>query len=190
MARDDEDTPWVRQLLVTLGALLAVAVVIGAVVGVVAVGAAKVAGLDDPTSSATAEPSLYIPSGKPTTKLDTYPDPSTGTSSAAPSAGASSSPTKKPTKKSKPKGISLQALPKTVSANQRITLTGVFKGHEGVRLQVQRFEGGAWTDFPVQVTVTGGVFHTYITTGRSGVNRLRMAAPGGATSNPVRVTVR
>ena len=39
---------------------------------------------------------------------------------------------------------------------------------------------------------TGGVFDTYITTGRTGVNRLRVAEQGrgGAVSNAVRVTVR
>ncbi len=42
----------------------------------------------------------------------------------------------------------------------------------------------------MQATVTAGAFSTYITTSRTGVNRLRMADPaGGQASAAVRVTV-
>ena len=55
MARDDdEDAPWTRQLLVALGVLVAVALVIGGVVSVVALGAANVSGIDNARPSATA----------------------------------------------------------------------------------------------------------------------------------------
>ena len=47
MARqNDDETPWPRQLLVVLVALVAVALVIGGVMSVLALGAAKVTGID------------------------------------------------------------------------------------------------------------------------------------------------
>jgi hypothetical protein len=185
MARTDDDAPWTRQLLVGVGALVIVALLIGGIVSVVALGAAKVTGIGTERPTATARPSLYIPSGKPTTKVDPYPEPTGGTSR---STGPTSSPSAPASKK--PRAIELQASPLQVAPNERITLTGSYRGHDGARLTVQRFDAGAWGDFPVQATVTAGVFSTYITTSRTGVNRLRMADPaGGEASAAVRVTV-
>ena len=76
MARDDdEDAPWTRQLLVGAGALVAVALVIGAVVSAVALGAARVSGINDARPTASAAPTLYMPSDEPTTKPEPFPDP-------------------------------------------------------------------------------------------------------------------
>jgi hypothetical protein len=87
------------------------------------------------------------------------------------------------------RAISLQAFPHQVSANQRINLTGVYTGGEGARLQVQRFEHG-WADFPVSTSVSGGLFSTYIFSGRVGPNRFRVVDPaGGRASNAVRVRI-
>jgi hypothetical protein len=187
MARtDEEDAPWTRQLLVGVGALVVVALLIGGIVSVFALGAAKVTGVGGSAPAATAKPSLYIPSEKPTTKVDTYPAPSGGPGSGRPTATPSSP---RPTKK-KPPAIELKASPPAPAAGERITLTGTYRGHDGARLQVQRFDGGAWVDFPVQATVTGGVFSTYIVTTRTGVNRLRVTDPAdGRRSAAVRVTV-
>ena len=187
MARDDdEDAPWTRQLLVAVGVLVAVAVVIGGVVSVVALGAANVSGLDNTHPSATARPSLYFPSGDPTTRPEQYPDPG-GSSSSGTASPTPESPSASPTKKVR--AISLQAFPHQVSANQRINLTGVYQGAEGASLQVQRFEG-RWVDFPVNASVSGGAFTTYIYTGRSGLNRFRVIdKASGQKSNPVRVTI-
>lgn len=186
MASDDPDeTPWTRQLLVGAGVLVVVALLIGGVVSVVALGAVKVTGIDDSRPTATAKPSLYMPSGDPTVGLDNLPDPEGapgGDPSARPSDAASAGPSKK-------RPISLQAFPQRVAANARISLTGVYRGGEGTRLQVQRFEKG-WSDFPVSASVSGGQFATYVTTGRSGVNRFRVLDTGsGKASNLVRVTV-
>jgi hypothetical protein len=191
MARnDDDDKPWPRQLLVGLGALLVVALLIGGVVSVVALGAARVAGIDDAGPTATVKPSLFIRSGNPTTKVEPYPQPSGVPSrTVAPSARPATKPPRKPAMKRR--ALSLEASPREVGANERITLTGEFPGHDGARLQVQRFEGGSWGDFPVQTTVGSGRFSTYITTGHTGVNRLRVIDPAsGRSSDSVRVTVR
>jgi hypothetical protein len=186
--RDDGEPGWGRQLLVVVGVLLAVALVIGGVVSVIALGAARVTGLDSARARATQKPSLFIPSGTPTTGLDDYPGPSAGSSPSSSPGDGSSSATARP-KKKKP-AITLQAFPQQVAASQRINLTGVYQGGEGARLQVERFEAGRWTDFPVGASVSGGQFTTYVTTSRSGVQRFRVVDPlSDTTSNPVRVTV-
>ncbi len=187
MARDnDEETPWARQLLVGVGALVAVALVIGAVASVVALGAARVTGIDSTHPAASQPPSLYFPSGEPTTTPEPFPDP---VGPVGPSATPSGTPTAKPSKRPRAKKISLQAFPNQVSANQRINLTGVYPGAEGARLQVQRFENG-WVDFPVSTSVSGSLFTTYIFSGRQGANRFRVIDhASGRTSNPVRVTI-
>ncbi len=198
-ARADDEMPWPRQLLVALAALLVVALLIGGVVSVVALGAVQVSGIDSPRAAPAAKPSLYLPSGQPTTKLDTYPDPAgaggSASASASPTASATASPTTSPTTSSpspakKPKPISLQAFPQIVTPNQGSTLTGVYPGsHDGAQLQVQQFLNG-WVDFPVRVTVRGGLFNTYVIPIRSGVNRLRVIDPAAhQVSNPVRITV-
>jgi hypothetical protein len=57
-------------------------------------------------------------------------------------------------------------------------------------LQVQRKEGGSWSDFPVSVTVSDGRFSTYVQTGRSGPNRFRVRdTDSKRVSNPVTVRV-
>jgi hypothetical protein len=186
MARDDdEDPPWTRQLLVGTGVLVVVALVIGAVISVLALGAAQVSGIHDSGRAASRPPSLFIPSGEPTTSPEPFPDPARPrTRSAAPQP---TQPTRSPKKRSA--AISLQAFPQRVSANQRINLTGVYRGGEGERLQVQRFERG-WTDFPVSTSVSGGLFNTYVFTGRHGPNRFRVIDKAhDRTSNPVRVVV-
>jgi hypothetical protein len=185
MARNDTEPPWTRQLLVGLVALVLVALLVGDIVSVVALGAARVAGISVARPSATAGPSLYFPSGDPTTAVDPYPAPA---GRPHVSASRSPSPTSKPRKK--PAGITLQASPPEVPPGGRITLTGAYPGHEGAQLQVQRFQGG-WVDFPVRATVSGGTFATYIMTTHTGVNRLRVTDPAGArASAEVQVTVR
>jgi len=188
MARpEDEDAPWTRQLLVGAGVLVAVALVIGGVVSAIALGAVNVTGINSAGNGPSKPPSLYIPSGSPTTRPETFPDPArpSGSPSTAPSPSSSAT----PKKNKKVRAISLQAFPGKVSANQRINLTGVYQGGEGAQLQVQRFDGG-WTDFPVSTSVSGGLFNTYIFSGRSGMNRFRMVdKASGRHSNAVRVRI-
>ena len=188
MASDD-DSSWSRQLLVGLGALLAAALVVGGVLSVVALGAAKVTGLDGGSAAGpTAEPSLYIPSADPTTRPEQYPDPAVPEKSDSPS--PSPSPSASPTKQDKPDPrISLQAFPNQVGAGQRIDLTGVYPRGEGATLRVQRWENG-WTDFPVTAPVSGGQFHTWVETSRAGLQKFRVVDPAsGRHSNAVGVRV-
>ena len=186
MARSDDETPWARQLLVGLGALLAISLLVGTVVGAMALGAAKLSGIESAGGGPTREPSLFIPSGEPSTSPEAYPDPPDVSEPSPTEEPTTASPS--PTKQPRP--ITLQVFPGSVSPGERINLTGVYPTGEGATLQVQRFEGG-WTDFPVSARVSGGTFSTYVLTSRTGLTRFRVTDVGsGRSSNPVRVTIR
>src|SRR5215472_10859335 len=112
--KDDDESPWTRQLLVGLGALAAISLLIGGVVSVIALGAAQVTGLSSDTQS--AKPSLYMP---PLHHASKHPSPNGAnaphTSSAAPSTtqtttAAQTTQSAKP----KPQGFTLQAFPSSV----------------------------------------------------------------------------
>lgn len=186
MARDD-DSSWLRPVLLGLGALVAVSLLVGGVVGAIALGAARLSGIGEVGPAVSVAPSVYIPSGRPTTSPQGYPDPpgATKTQKASPSPSAEAS--KKPKRKAPP--ITLQAVPARVSSGERIDLSGVYPRGEGATLQIQRFESG-WTDFPVTARVSGGVYRTYIYTERTGKNRFRVLdKSAGRASQPVTVTV-
>jgi hypothetical protein len=199
MADDyDDEKPWTRQLFVVIGVLVAVALVIGAILSVIALGAAKVTGIDSAKSTASAKPSLYVPSGKPTVGLEPVPEPSgvpdrpkkspTGSQSSGSSGSDGSDSPDSPGHEKN--GITLQLYPQQVSAGQRINISGVYTNGEGAQLQVQRFENGSWSDFPVTTSVSGGQFATYITTSHTGPQRFRVTDKAAdRESNAVRVRV-
>jgi hypothetical protein len=174
-----QDQRPLKQLAVSLGAMLAVATVLGLVVGVAALGAFRVVGGG---GGATAEePSLSFPTRAPV----------------SPSSPASTAPEGEGTPgRDEPRGrtprrpaINLTVSPVSVTAMQRINLTGTYRGGEGATLRVQRFEGG-WRDFPTTASVSGGTFATYVMTGRTGRNRFRVVdEASGRRSNPVTVRV-
>jgi hypothetical protein len=184
---NDDESSWTRQVLLGLAALVVISLLVGGVVSVIALGAAKMSGIDDASAGGpTQAPSLYIPTGKPTTTPESFPDPS-GYKPPSPSASESASPSESPSEQSR--AISLQAFPTSVSPGERINLTGVYPAGEGAVLQVQRFENG-WTDFPVNANVSGGIFNTYIVTSRAGKARFRVIDHAlNRASNPVSVTV-
>ena len=197
---DDDETPWYRPLLVGLGALLGVAVLVGGLISLVALGAAHISGLGDGTPTVQEKPTLYIPSRTPeqhgsddrglTLKdLNGGKDP---TASESPSAQPSE--TKSPMEEeSKPPRsvISLSASPVEVSRMERIYLTGTYPGGEGASLQVQRLSGTTWQDFPTSASVSGGTFSGYVMTGQSGLNKFRVIdSATGKKSNVVSVRVR
>ena len=198
MSEDQEDFPWYRPLLVGVGALLGVAVLVGGLIGVVALGAANVAGLGSGGDAAEEKPSLYIPprTGDPddgdegpglTLKdLNGGVDPTrTETPSPTPTSPASKRPKPKPARSV----ISLSASPLEAAPMERIYLSGTYPGGEGVSLQVQRYDGG-WVDFPTSASVSGQTFSTYVMTGQVGRNRFRVVDPAtGKRSNVVTVRV-
>ena len=187
---DRTSEPTERPVLSGILALVGVALVVGLLAGVTALAGTKVLGLGggDGGSSggdASSGASLYLPDPVPTDDpsgpLMTL-DPNVPTESAT-AAG-------EPTSSAPAAGIDLTAGQTQVTAMQQIDLTGTYPAGEGAILQVQRFEDGAWTDFPVTVSVSGRTFATYVMTSRTGENKFRVVdTDTGTASNEVAVTV-
>ncbi len=178
-----DETNWQRQVLVGLLALAVVAVLVGVIGGVLSLQAAELAGIgsktDDttPTEGVTTSTTSQAPQATETAPPP-RPDPPPSSTKPAPSAIPPSRP------------IVLKATPRSTAAYERVDLTGTYQGDAAATsLQVQRLEGEIWVDFPVSASVTGGTFSTYIRTGVVGVNRFRMQADSGQTSNVVTVTI-
>ena len=189
-----------------LVALVAVALGVGLVLALVALMGSKVLGVGDDGGSADASDlggSMYLPTPSETVDArgpqitlateDTDEPESSGTSSSdateeseseSESASASES-------KSKAEGdISLQAADNEIESGEKIYFSGVYPDGEGAILWVQRWKEGSWEDFPASFTVTNGTFSSYIFTGQTGLNRLRVInKEDGTVSNEIRVRV-
>jgi hypothetical protein len=187
---DDEPTPDLRRerpILTGLVALMGVAVVVGLILGGGALAATKVLGIgDDDTASddSTSGDSLYLPPPEKTTA------PSGPLVTLAPGETETSKDPEESKSTEPETEISLSAGQTEVSPMEQIDLTGVFPGGEGAILQVQRFEGGKWEDFPVTASVSNETFSTYIQTSQAGVNRFRVIdTDSRKASNEVRVKI-
>jgi hypothetical protein len=170
-----------RPVLTGLVALVGVAVVIGLLGGLAVMVGVKATGIGG-ASTATDE------SATPSTfKL---PKPSdTGSSIPVPEDSVEPS-TGEETSEAPAEPISLTSAQQSVSPMQQIVLTGTYQAGEGAILQVQRLEGGTWSDFPVTASVSGGTFSTYVQTGNVGPNQFRVVdTDTQAISNEVSVTV-
>ena len=171
---------------------MGVAVAVGLILGMVALVGSKFLGLDNGSGSAqtAAERSMYLPrpskTAEPSGPLITLAPGQTQQPSSKPG-----KPGDKPTKKKTPKTqISLSAGETSVGPMQQIDLTGTYPQGEGAILQVQRFTGGSWTDFPVTASVSNQTFSTYVQTSQSGMNRFRVVdTDTKLTSNEVKVAV-
>ncbi len=186
-----------RAVVSGLVALLAVALVVGLIMGGVALAATRVLGISgggggSSAADASEKESLYLPRPVRTTATDPLitldtERPETDDESEAESDEPSES---ESTSEATKDGITLQAGQTEVSEDGRIDLSGVYPGGEGQVLQVQRFENGAWSDFPATIPVSGKIFTTYIFTGVTGENRIRVVDnQTGETSNEVKVQV-
>lgn len=172
-----------RPVLTGLVALVAVALVIGVLGGLGVLAAVKAAGIGgsiDASEDSAASATFYLP--KPTDTGTGIPAPE---ESADPGAGSETPESEAPATE-----ISLSAAQTSVSPMQQIDLTGTYPTGEGAILQVQRFEDGAWQDFPVTMSVSGSTFATYVQTSRVGPNKFRAIDTDTDTvSNEVTVTV-
>jgi hypothetical protein len=171
-----------EQVYATLGVVVVLALIVGGVMAGIAYGVAHVAGL-----TGGSDP---VPAAGPAA-------PATAASAAAsPSSAAPATPAASPSASPSPgarrhDAIALTAHPRRVAQMGRISLDGRYGGGAGQVLQVQRREAGRWSSFPVTITVRGGTFHSWVASGRSGVNRFRVVdIRAGKASNPVAVTVR
>lgn len=187
-AEDREDDPG-RALAWALAAMLGVAVVVGLCIGGAMVAVAQVGGLTAETDGGTeaaAPQSLYMPSYVPTKDAGddgfNLPGPE-DTPDALPGGD-------EPTDQPRGDKITLFVAPQNVSPGERINFNGVYTDGEGAKLQIQRKEGGSWTDFPVDATVRGGSFETWIQTSRSGKTQFRVFdKDSNRASNVVTVTI-
>lgn len=171
-----------RPVLTGLLALVGVAVVIGLLGGLAVMVGVNATGIGD-TSTASDD------DGTPATFR--LPKPSdTGSSIPTPENTVEPSPGEEPSSEAPTTGISLSAAQQSVSPMQQIDLTGTYPGGEGAILQVQRLENGAWSDFPVTMSVSGGTFATYVQTSQVGPNQFRVVdTDTEVTSNELTVTV-
>lgn len=184
-----EDDPG-RTLVWALAAMAGVAIIVGLAVGGAMVAAARVGGLAGDSSGgsgAAAPETLYLPSYVPTEDAGSggFDIPGPGESpEALPTIGGED------TSRPEPNKITLFVAPQNVSPGERINFNGVYTDGEGARLQIQRREGGSWTDFPVEATVRGGSFDTWITTSRTGRTKFRVLdEETDRASNVVTVTI-
>ena len=170
-----------RPVLTGLVALVGVAVAIGLLGGLavlVGVKATGIGGGSESSNESTASATFNLP--RPSDTDSSIPAPE---ETSEPSVGESTS-------EAPAEAISLSATQQSVSPMQQIDLTGTYQSGEGAILQVQRFEAGKWSDFPVTMSVSGGTFATYVQTSRPGPNKFRVIdTDTGATSNEVVVTV-
>ena len=177
---DDEGHP----VLSGLAALVGVGVVVGLLVSGGALAASSMLGLGDGDDDGTAssQQSMYLP--KPSdTDLETGPQITLQPGEETPTGTATTEATPQ-------FAISLSAAATEVGAMEEIYLTGVYPGAEGAVVQVQRFESGKWEDFPVDASVSGETFSTYVQTAQLGVNRFRVRDTSGPNvSNEVKVKV-
>jgi hypothetical protein len=177
---DDEGHP----VMAGLAALVGVGVVVGLLVSGGALAASSILGLggEDDEGTASSQQSMYLPKPSETVE-ETGPQLTL--------APGQETPTGTATSEAPPEfAISLSAAATEVSPMEEIYLTGVYPGGEGAVVQVQRFESGKWEDFPVDASVSGETFSTYVQTGRLGVNKFRVRDTSGPNvSNEVRVKI-
>lgn len=192
-----------RPVLNGLVALVAVAVGVGLILGLVAMVGSKVLGFGgddgDAAADTTVRQSMYLPTpaktdepSGPLITLHTQDPDETDTSSTDSTDEPSDDPTAESTESESPKAgeISLQPLQTSVASGERIYFSGVYPGGEGAILRVQRWENGGWAEFPASVGVTNGTFSSYVFTGVGGLNRFRVVdSDSGTVSNEIRIQV-
>lgn len=197
------------QLLRSLTAVIAVALVISGVLAALAYGGASALGLtggqDDAHPGHNASPG---PPPAPASTPAAAPSPSVHSSPTAPRPSPhATTPAvhrKQVTARPKPhhrrahhrptsrvaSQIQLAADRGRVGMYQEFGLSGRYAAGNGRTLAVQQFHAGSWQRFPVSVTVHGGRFSVNVASGRHGLNRFRLFdAAAGRFSNPVTVWV-
>ncbi len=173
-----------------IGALVAVSLAIGLVVGLVALGASRlVTGGGGDTASSSERLEVPDPSPGDGDRDDLHLRPTPLAPSGDDEADEGEGPdeadesdesdetdeTDEEDREDEGPQISLSASPLQVSAMQRIDIRGTYPGAEGATVEVQRREGGSWQSFSgVSAQVSGGTFSTWVQTGRAGRNVFRV----------------
>ena len=179
MSDEDGHHPVIAGLL----ALVGVGVVVGMLVSGGALAASSWLGFSGGSDEGTAssQESMYLP------KPSETDEPSGPQITLQP---GEETPSSTATTEAPQFAISLSSAATAVGPMDEIYLTGVYPNGEGAVVQVQRFEGGKWVDFPVDASVSGQTFSTYVQTAQLGMNRFRVRDTSGPNvSNEVRVKV-
>jgi hypothetical protein len=146
----------------------------------------RVLGLNDSSDPRNATGSLEPAQPLPSSAL---PVPSQSSSPAEEPSDATDGPSPGSSRPGA-KGLHLSITPLTAAPMERLNLTGTYAGHDNVALQVQRREGGVWSDFPTTARVSMGTFETYVMTSHPGPNRFRVYDPAeGKASNVITIVI-
>ncbi|MDF9717484.1 hypothetical protein INN71_11965 [Nocardioides sp. ChNu-153] len=194
MVDENDDRP----VLVGVIALVGVGLVVGLIVGLVALGGVRVLGLSGGGGGGggeAAEPTLVLPevslTDSPTGPLITLtPEGEGGSEDAEESEEPEPAATTTTTTAAAAPEITLQASTTSAGVMDRIDISGVYTGGDGAILTIQRFTDGSWNDIAANTSVSGGLYSTYIALGRPGENRIRAVDDStGLASNEVTIQI-
>ncbi|MCW2814639.1 MAG: hypothetical protein JWN84_2094 [Nocardioides sp.] len=189
---DDPEERRALPVLWGLLALVATAIIVGGVLAVGASVATRATGLaggdgdgGGTSVETTGQETLFLPEPTdtgsdpvPYITLSDVPEPD------LPSSTFSETPEEPETE------IELFSAQTEVGAMEPIDLSGSYPGGDGAVLDVQQFQSGEWTDFPVTVAVNGDEFSTFIQASALGENRFRVYdSDADEASNEVRVVI-
>lgn len=165
---DSEDKPVTNGLI----ALVAVAVVVGLLAGIAILVATKMMGVggDSASSDSTGGASLYLPEPSETDQHDgpLVTLPATEETESAKGRKKGEDKKEKQEKKTKDE-ITLSPGASQASPGEELYLSGVYPTGEGAVLDIEiRIEGHGWQEFPVDVSVSGSTFTTYVITSQVG----------------------
>jgi hypothetical protein len=184
-----------RAILFGVVTLVVVGAIVGLGVGWLGSRAVDSTGIDDVEAPDDGRPGVTNDPYEDFTASPSEPEDTEGTTTepTEPTETTPTTPTE-PTKTRKsrePREPTLNASPTQASTSEQVSLTGRFPGMgSGVSLQVERKEGGVWTDFPVTMTTNErGTYSTWIITGHTGPNRFRITSETGESTPTVIVQI-
>lgn len=194
MSEKQDENPVVSGLV----ALATVAVVVGILAGIGAIVATKVVGLGDAKEAAAESTgvadSLVMPDPVPTKAGDgplvtLAPSDTESVETTASPDDSETTESEAPEKEKKKPAITLSQGSFEVAPGEKLYLSGIYPGGEGAVLDIEyRIDRGAWTDFPIDASVSGETFSTYVETYKTGAFEWRMVdASAKKVSNVVKV---
>lgn len=187
---DPEENPVASGLI----ALVAVAVVVGLLAGIAVLVGTRMLGVGDGGGDGSADPagrqSMYLPDPVPTQRasgplITLAPTDTEPLSTETPR--ATQTPTEKETQQEAQ--LVLTATPLSVASGEELMLSGTYLGGEGSVLDIwYNVPGVGWSEFPLDVYVSGGIFQTYVQTYKTGDIEWQVRdASSGRKSDPVTV---
>lgn len=188
---DAEENPVASGLI----ALVAVAAVVGLLAGISVLVATRMLGVGEGGGDGSADPagrqSMYLPDPVPTQRasgpLITLAPTGTDPLSTETLAPVETTPIE--TRSPEQAQLVLTATPLAVASGEELMLSGTYLGGEGSVLDIwYSVPGVGWSEFPLDVYVSGGIFQTYVQTYKTGDIQWQVRdASSGRKSAPVTV---